>query len=190
MAETSTSNEPLKPAKLVFMAVAMFGFGYLLVPLYDVFCEVTGLGGRTNDAPVAVVEAPDFDRTVTLEFITTVNQQAPWDFRPQVNRMEVHPGKLYTAEFFARNGRDAGMLVQTVPNVAPSTAGKYLIKTDCFCFDQQSFGADEGRELLVRFIVDPDLPESVDTVTLSYTIFEVRELAAGEGAGADDEGST
>lgn len=161
--------------RLVLMTVAMFGFGFLLVPLYDVFCEITGLGGKTNQTPASVVEARDADRVIDLEFVATVNERAPWEFRPEVDAMDINPGALYEATFIARNLSDRDRVAQAVPSVAPAQAAKYMKKLDCFCFTEQPFLAGEERELRVRFIVDSDLPDYLDTLTLSYTFFDTPE---------------
>lgn len=159
--------------RLLLMTIAMFGFGYLLVPIYDAFCEITGLGGKTNDAPATVVESADLDRQVELEFVTTVNQHAPWEFRPKIDTMQINPGALYEATFIARNLTDQDRIAQAVPSVAPSEAAKYLKKLDCFCFTQQPFAPGEERELQVRFIVESALPDYIETLTLSYTFFDI-----------------
>ena len=165
-------------AKLVGMTVAMFGFGYLLVPLYDVFCEVTGLGGRTADqAAVAGSMVIDESREVELEFIASVGASEGWTFRPSVSRMTITPGKLYQTTFYAENRRDDARIGQAVPSVAPGTAARYLQKTECFCFEQQEFDGNEGREMPVVFYLDPELPEHLDTATLSYAFFETPRLA-------------
>ena len=159
--------------RLVLLAVAMFGFGYLLVPLYDVFCEITGIGVRTGKPTAAeVTEAPVTDRVITVEFVATRNQQAPWEFRPAVASMEVVPGKLYDTTYFARNLTDRQVVGHAVPSVAPGQANKYFKKTECFCFTQQTLMANETREMPVRFYVKPDLPEHIREITLSYTFFE------------------
>ncbi|GMR17141.1 MAG: cytochrome c oxidase assembly protein [Gammaproteobacteria bacterium] len=163
--------------RLLLMAAAMFVFGFALVPLYDAFCEVTGLGGKTNRTAAVVEEAPDLERTVRLEFVTTVNEYAPWEFRAAVSDMSIHPGKLYQATFIARNLSDRQKLAQAVPSVAPQQAAKYLRKIECFCFTTQEFAANEQRELPVRFIIDPELPDYVDTITLSYTFFDLEPLS-------------
>jgi cytochrome c oxidase assembly protein subunit 11 len=173
-------NEPGSGAlagRLLLLAVGMFAFGYALVPLYDAFCEVTGFRGRTNAAPMIVAEAADSNRSIRLEFVTTVNEYAPWEFRSAVAGMMVHPGALYEATFVATNLTDRQMTAQAVPSVAPARAGKYFKKLDCFCFSAQEFAAHETRELPVRFIVDPDLPAYVDTITLSYTFFDTARLS-------------
>lgn len=164
--------------KLLLMTLAMFGFGFLLVPVYDVFCDITGLNGKTDTTAAVVTEAPDLDRWVTVEFLGTVNQGAPWEFRPAVNRMQVHPGQLYSTAFFARNRSQAAISGQAVPSVSPGQAAEYFRKTECFCFTRQDFLAGEEKDMPLRFVVDPDLPAHVDTVSLSYTMFDVTAVAA------------
>lgn len=164
-------------ARLAVMAACMFGFGFLLVPLYSVLCEITGFGGRTNDT-VAVIPAGiqvDTGRTITVEFVAVRNEQAPWEFQPTVTSIEIHPGKLYDTSFFARNLTDHELVGQAIPSVAPGTAAKYFHKTECFCFTSQKFLAREGRDMGVQFMVDPALPEYVDRITLSYTFFVQRQ---------------
>ncbi len=168
----------LLTGKLVLMAVAMFGFGFLLVPLYDVFCEITGLNGKTANSAQAVSESPDLDRLVTVEFTGSVNQDGPWEFRPETVRMQVHPGKLYATTFYARNLSDQPVAGQAVPSVTPGQAAAYFQKTECFCFNRQDFLAGEDKDMPLRFVVDPDLPAHVDTVTLSYTMFAIAKLAS------------
>lgn len=169
--------------RLVIMATCMFGFGFLLVPIYDVMCEITGIGGRTSET-VAVIPAgiqADTGRTITVEFIAVVNEQAPWEFRPAVTSMEIHPGQLYDTTFYARNLADRELVGQAIPSVAPGAAAKHFQKTECFCFTAQKFLAREGRDMGLQFMVDPDLPEYVDRITLSYTFF-VQKQAAGQAA--------
>lgn len=163
--------------RLAIMAACMFGFGFLMVPLYSVLCEITGFGGRTNDT-VAVIPAGmqvDTGRTITVEFVAVRNEQAPWEFRPTVSSIQIHPGKLYDTSFFARNLTDHELVGQAIPSVAPGTAAKYFHKTECFCFTSQKFLAREGRDMGVQFMVDPELPEYVDRITLSYTFFVQRQ---------------
>ncbi len=159
-------------ARLVIMAAAMFAFGFLLVPLYDVFCEITGFGGRTNAAPAAVSEQADPSRQIRVEFVTTVNGSAPWEFEPDMDSMTVHPGKLYNATFSARNLMGVDKVAQAVPSVAPVAAAEHFKKLECFCFSAQEFSANENRAMPLAFIVDPAIPDYVDTITLSYTFFE------------------
>lgn len=165
-------------ARLVLLAAAMFGFGFLLVPLYDVFCEITGFGGRTNQTAALVEEAPVTSRVVALEFVTTVNQHAPWEFRAAQPGMTVHPGQLYEATFIATNLTDRHMVTQAVPSVAPQLAAQHFRKLEYFCFTAQEFAPHEELEMPVRFIVDADLPEYIDTITLSYTFFDTARMSA------------
>ena len=156
----------------------MFGFGFLLVPLYDVFCEITGFGGRTNETAVTVAEAPDLSREIRVEFMTTVNSYAQFEFAAEVDSMTVHPGKMYFATFTAKNLASEDKIAQAVPSVAPVSAAEHFTKIECFCFTSQEFLADEERAMPLQFIVDPDLPEYVDTITLQYTFFDTARLAA------------
>ena len=168
-------------ARLLLFAAGMFVFGvFVLPPVYDVFCEVTGLGGKTNEqAAENVVAAADETRELSLEFVTTVNQYAPWEFRPVVEKMTIHPGGLYEAMFVAQNLTDQFKTAQAVPSVSPAQAATYFKKLDCFCFSAQEFTPGEVKEMPVRFIVDSDLPDFIDTITLSYTFFDT--------AGATDD---
>jgi cytochrome c oxidase assembly protein subunit 11 len=175
MSDRGTSGEISSralTARLALLAVGMFGFGFLLVPAYRVFCDITGFGGRTNEQPAEVVAAPEAAREVDLELVATVNASAPWTFRPAAPRIEVHPGGLYEATFVATNLTEREKVAQAVPSVYPPIATKHVKKIDCFCFTPQSFEPRETRELLVRFVVDRELPDYVDTITLSYTLFD------------------
>lgn len=160
--------------QLSVMAMVMFGFGWLMVPLYDVFCEITGYGGRTGGQAQAAQVDPDTGRTVTVEFIASVAGKGDWVFEPKQVRMKVHPGQMYTAEFLARNVLDSPRSGQAVPSVTPGLAARYFQKTECFCFSRQDFTGNESKDMPVVFIVDPGLPAEVTTVTLSYTFFDAR----------------
>jgi cytochrome c oxidase assembly protein subunit 11 len=167
-------------AKLLLLAVAMFGFGYLLVPAYDVFCEITGFGGRTNTVAESRQENPDFSRSIRVEFVTTVNEYAPWEFGADRDSMEVTPGKMYYATFTARNLTGDTKIAQAVPSVAPVSASGHFKKIECFCFTNQEFQANEERAMPLQFIVDPDLPEFVDTITLQYTFYDTVRVSAND----------
>ncbi|MDJ0761120.1 MAG: cytochrome c oxidase assembly protein [Woeseiaceae bacterium] len=172
-----TENRKLL-TRLLGMTVVMFGFGFALVPLYDVFCEITGFGGRTNTEAAAAVEAPDLDREIRVEFVTTVNDYAPWELKPDADSMIVHPGKLYFATFTAENLTDKEKIGQAVPSVAPIAAAEHFQKLECFCFENQEFAAKESRAMPLQFIVDPDIPEYVDTITLQYTFFDTMRVSS------------
>lgn len=174
----TTGNRSLI-AQLTGLAVGTFVFGFFVMPpLYDALCEVTGLGGKTNAEAVAVVEAPDESRSVTVEFVTTVNEHAPWTFRPTVSSMDVVPGKLYTATFVAANLTGQPIVGQAVPSVSPVRAASHFKKTECFCFTNQPFEAEEVKEMPVQFMVSTELPSRLDTITLSYTFFKIDTVAA------------
>ena len=163
---------------LLIMTVAMFGFGFALVPLYDVFCQITGFGGRTNTEAVAAEEAPDLSRAIRVEFVTTVNSYAPFEFGADLDSMTVHPGKMYFATFTAKNMTDDDKIAQAVPSVAPVAAAEHFVKIECFCFNSQEFAANEEKAMPLQFIVDPNLPEYVDTITLQYTFFDTASVAS------------
>ena len=162
--------------RLLLAVLGMFGFAYALVPLYDVFCQITGIGGRTsNQAAEASPLTVDYSRVVTVEFIALTNQDAPWIFQPQVERMQVHPGQLYQTAFIAHNQTAQPLLGQAIASVAPGLAARYLQKTECFCFQRQAFAGHEQRSMPLIFRLDPQLPAETNTLTLSYTFFRLNE---------------
>lgn len=174
--KANTKNRGLI-GRLLLMAGGMFVFGFALVPLYDAFCEVTGLGGRTNTEAAVVTERPDESRTVTVEFVASLGGFAPWDFEPSVRSMQVHPGRLYQTHYVARNRSSGRLMGHAVPSVAPGSAARHFQKTECFCFTPQEFLPEEERDMPVVFIIDPELPGHVDRVTLSYTFFAGQTVA-------------
>jgi cytochrome c oxidase assembly protein subunit 11 len=172
------------------VVLGMFGFGFALVPLYDVICEVTGLNGRSaslTSQGVAGFEA-DESRLVTVEFVAVLNQEMDWNFRPQVARMQVHPGRQYTMSYIAENRRQEEVVGQAVPSVSPAAASRHFNKTECFCFTRQVFTPGESREMPVTFMVDPRLPQGVRRLTLAYTFFDVTDMAVGRETKSDEKG--
>ncbi len=159
--------------RLVVVVVAMFGFGYTILPLlYDAICEITGLGGKPAVAREARLSAQvDSDRLVTVQFLGTVNSSLPWEVRPTVTEMRVNPGRVYEATYFARNLSSNSTVGTATPNITPGKAALYFTKTECFCFSAQQFDGGEGREMPLRFVVGTELPPGVRTITLSYTFF-------------------
>lgn len=163
-------------AKLLALAVAMFMFAiFVLPPLYDLFCEITGIGGRTGGAYQAVEVEVDTSRQVKVQFVAANNEQMPWEFYPMEHSVVVHPGESRAVNFFAHNKTGEDMIGQAIPNVLPNNAADYFHKTACFCFDNQPLAAGEQAELGLVFILDPDLPDNVNTVTLSYTLFDITD---------------
>lgn len=159
--------------------LAMFGFGFAFAPLYSALCELTGLNGRSDSMLVASTlrETPDLSRTVSVQFLTVVNGGREWQFRPEQSEIKLHPGQFATVNFVAENMLDKDVVGQAVPAVTPGKAAKHVKKTECFCFNQQAFKAREKKIMPVRLMLDPDLPKDLNTVTLSYTFFDVTELA-------------
>ena len=176
--EQRISNTALT-LRLVALAGGMFAFGvFLLPPLYEAFCEITGLGGRTNTESAIVVEAPDETREIRIEFATNVNEYAPWEFTADTDSMTVNPGRMYFATFTATNLSEDSKIAQAVPSVAPISASEHFKKIECFCFTNQEFLANEARAMPLQFIVDPDLPAHIDTITLQYTFFDTLRTSA------------
>ena len=167
--------------RLAFVVVGMFGFGFALVPLYNVFCDITGLNGKTGriELEKALTEAVDEDRLVTVEFLATVNSDLPWEFRPLVKKVRVHPGEITEVNYYARNRTGNRITGQAVPSLAPGLAAKYFNKTECFCFTRQTLEPREGKQMPLRFVVDPRLPKEVRTVSLSYTFYQAQGEEAG-----------
>lgn len=166
------------------VSLLAFGFCFALVPLYRIACEkVFGIRLERGPAEGEVVAAnARKGRTITVMFDAGVNSKLPWEFAPRQMSMQVRPGELYEATYFARNKSERDIVGSATPSVAPARASQYFNKTECFCFTAQTLAAGETRELPVRFIVDPDLPEDVRTVTLSYAFFKNDVLTAELGA--------
>lgn len=166
--------------KLLLVTVTMFAFGYALVPLYNVFCELTGINGKTGriDAQTAQAGKVDTSRWVNVEFTSSVNRGMPWEFKPAVTRMRVHPGEVATANYVARNTVAEAITGQAVPSVVPNVAASHFKKIECFCFSQQTLQGHESKTMPVRFMVQPDLPKDVNTVVLSYTFFNADRASA------------
>jgi cytochrome c oxidase assembly protein subunit 11 len=159
--------------KLLGIALGSFAFGYALVPFYNVLCAITGLGDQTALARRAVaVEKPDLNRTITVDFMAELPSIGSWTFRPLVRSIQIHPGKLYSTEYFAQNLTGYDTVAQAVPDISPSKAAAYFHKTECFCFTPQRFAKGESRTMPVRFIVDPSLPSYLDRITLSYMFYD------------------
>ena len=173
------TTKKMKPAKLLLIVFGMFGFGFALVPLYDVICDVTGLNGKTGGRyEVTETLEVDEERWVTVQFTTSNNAGMPWGFKPSEVEMVVRPGEMNETYFIAKNPTERRMVAQAVPSVAPFSVAQYLHKTECFCFNQQILEAGESIEMPLRFFVDKDLPGKFSKLTLSYTMFELPEVAA------------
>lgn len=163
---------------LLLAAVAMFGFGYALVPLYDVLCKNLGFNGKTDGmaSGLASVAAIDRSRVITVQFLATNNANLPWKFYPYRRSIEVHPGENAKVAYYAKNLSGQTMTVQAIPSVSPGLAAKYLKKTECFCFAQQTLPSGESMDMPLLFHLERDLPKDVHTVTLAYTLFDVTNM--------------
>jgi|TARA_B110001454_G_scaffold61135_1_gene59632 cytochrome c oxidase assembly protein subunit 11 len=173
-------NNATKTAKkLGLVAVAMFGFGYLMVPIYNILCEVTGINGKTGRITQSQVNANDVDvdRFVTVEFDTNVNPNLPWTFKAVEFKQQVRPGEIAEAVFVVENESNKIVVGQAVPSVAPEQASLFFNKTECFCFTNQELAPGEKKDMIVRYVVDSDLPDKITTMTLSYTFFKASEKA-------------
>lgn len=167
--------KPTTPTGLLLIVLVMFGFGFMLVPLYDVFCEVTGLNGKTAGQYQGNLEIEAQQRTVTIQFIGNRNSDLPWDFRPEQEELTLHPGERKQTYFHVSNTYDRPVVAQAIPSVAPARAADYLNKIECFCFHQQPLEAGESKNLPLVFFIDPDMPEDISKLTLSYTLFDISE---------------
>lgn len=175
--------------KLVIVTIAMFGFGYALIPLYNIMCDLTGINGKTGrmDAQATTEIKVDRDRWVTVQFLSNVNQGMPWEFRPAVTSMRVRPGEVVTTTYYAHNTSDEIIVGQAVPSVVPNVAAAYFKKIECFCFTRQELKPQEAKSMPVQYVVQPDLPADVKTITLSYTFFNTDKASAKKyGGGAAD----
>ncbi len=156
------------------VVAASFLFGFALVPLYRIACEqVFGIKLASDVVQPEKVASMtvDLSRKVTVEFVASVNSKLPWAFEPELSRIEVNPGVLTEVWFDATNTSEAAIVGNAVPSVAPAAASVYFNKTECFCFTEQMLDAGESRRMPVRFVVDPHLPATTKTLTLSYTFY-------------------
>jgi cytochrome c oxidase assembly protein subunit 11 len=174
MEERQEANRRLG-LKLLWLVGASALFAVSLVPLYDVFCTVTGLNGKTENTAAQAVAAIDEDRWVKIEFTSSVMPGLSWNFHPQQNSIMVRPGKIETVLFEARNMTNQAVAGQAVPSVSPGAANNYLKKIECFCFVRQELQPGETKLMPLRFYVSPDLPEKVEAITLSYAFFSAVE---------------
>jgi len=157
--------------RLALIAVGMFGFGFAMWPLYNVFCDITGLGGRGVKIAESSTGVEQSDRQVRIRFDATVNSSLPWDFEPVDRSMTVTLGEMSEALYRATNTTDAAIAGHAIFNVTPPEASLYFVKTECFCFTRQILQAGESRDMPVYYFIQPDLPEHIKELTLSYTFF-------------------
>jgi cytochrome c oxidase assembly protein subunit 11 len=183
--QTRTANRRLA-TKLALVTVAMFGFGYAMSPMYDVMCRALGLNGKTGrtDAQTVAAQPVDMSRTVTVEFTGLATSGLPWEFRPLVKKMELHPGETAEVKYVARNMAQEQITGQAIPSVTPGESAPYFKKIECFCFTQQTLKPGESIEMPVRFVVEAGLGRDVHTITLSYSFFNTDKVSAKKYGGA------
>lgn len=164
--------------KLGVVVVAMFVFAvFIMPPLYDVFCEMTGLNGKGGAKAAALSTSVDVDRAVTMEFLVATDKALPWDFRYEVPAVKVHPGAITKTMFFVKNRDSRAITGRAVPSISPNEAARYVKKTECFCFREQRLEAGEEKAMPMIFYIDPAIPKHITTVTLSYTFYNLTDQA-------------
>lgn len=173
---TQAQTNLLTMRKLVVVAVAMFGFGFALVPFYQKICEVTGVNSVLRPDEVTNTQL-DAARLVTIEFDSNLRSSLPWTFRPLQTNVRIHPGELTTVMYEIANNSGRAVTGQAIPSYGPQLAVRYFKKLECFCFTQQTLQPGEAKRMPVVFVIDRGLPDDVNTITLSYTFFEVEGAA-------------
>ena len=161
--------------KLIVVVVGMFAFGFALVPLYNVMCKQLGINGKVGNQAKALGVSVDKTRTVKVIFLATNNAGLPWTFKPNTRSVTLHPGENTHISYYAKNNTNHTMTVQAIPSIAPGRAAQYMKKTECFCFTRQTFGPHQAMDMPLLFHIDTDLPKNIHTLTLSYTLFHVKD---------------
>lgn len=161
---------------LCFITLSMFAFGFAMIPLYNVLCKNLGINGKTDQNAYFTSNEIDLSRSIRVEFMTNNNNSLPWDFYPKLQHIQLHPGENILVYFTAINNSNHSMTVQAIPSVSPGLAARYLKKTECFCFTQQTFNPGQHRDMPVLFHIDHHLPKNINTITLAYTLFDTQSL--------------
>ncbi len=165
--------------KLVLISIGMFAFAFALVPIYDVICDITGLNGKTGTIEQAEADKIALDnRTIQVQFVTTLNQSMPIEFEPQQSSMAIKPGQVTTINYRVKNLTSADINAQAIPSVTPALAASHFNKIECFCFENQILKANEEKVFTMRFIVNPKIPTNIKTITLAYTFFDINKSAS------------
>ncbi len=175
--------------KLVAISVLMFVFAFVVMPpLYDLFCDITGLNGKMSDKPFEgeVISEMPSDRQIEVKFFVENNSQMPWDFRPEVRSVMVGVGESTQINYLAHNPTNKRMVARAVPSMIPSNVAQYFLKHECFCFNEQPLAAGASAKLGVEFTIDPDLPSNVSSIILSYSLFDITDKATTQKAGVVD----
>jgi len=171
-------SQPPSHTKLVTILVCgvlcMFGFCYMLIPLYEFVCKKEGINGKAanSQASLASDMQIDYSRTIKVDFVTTLNGSLNFKFMPLQRHIEIHPGERKMIYFYAENTTGREITVQAIPSVTPIDAARFLKKTECFCFTQQYFFKGERADMPVYFFIEPNISKDIKEVTLSYTLFD------------------
>ena len=163
--------------RLLLITFGMFGFGFALVPLYDIFCDITGLNGKVTGPTYTSYNEELDTRSMKVTFVTLNNKNMPWSFKSDSPQMTIETGKDYLMNFTFTNTTAEPMVAQAIPSVSPGRGAKYFHKTECFCFEQY-LAAGESITIPVKFIIDPEIPRDISTLALGYTLFDVTEQFA------------
>ncbi len=191
MSEQNRKSNKKLVTWLSVAVIGMFGFGFALVPLYDIMCEALGINGKTNTVSVVqpVGMRADISRTIRVEFMAHINPDMPWTFKPETIYLDVHPGEVIQTAYLAKNNASQSLIGQAVPSVSPGTGAAYFNKIECFCFNHQPLDANGEAEMPLIFYIEPDIPESIHTLTLSYTLYNITSNASVQDAVERSKGS-
>ncbi|MEZ5452955.1 MAG: cytochrome c oxidase assembly protein [Thiothrix sp.] len=176
-----TAQNRKTTVRLGLVVAGMFAFGFAMVPLYGLICEVGGINGVAGSAGGRVADtaafAEDKSRQITVQFDSTVNANLPWEFHPMTRTVQVHPGELATVSYYVKNTTDRPITGQAVPGITPWQVTQHFKKLECFCFTQQTLQPGEEKEMPVRFAIDPAVSAEYETVTLSYTFMNTEQVS-------------
>ncbi|MCP4411122.1 MAG: cytochrome c oxidase assembly protein [Gammaproteobacteria bacterium] len=179
--KASTGKHRRLGVTLAAVVFVMFGFAFAMVPLYQLYCSVTGSNSIASNSGRVTTEQyrsdnVDLQRTVMVEFDVTLNNEIPFSVNPAIKKIKVHPGEAITTAYIVKNLSGDTIITQAVPGITPWQATAYFHKTECFCFSQQTLLAEEEKEMGLRFMVDADLPEDIEVLTLSYTFMNTKSV--------------
>ncbi|HFB67025.1 MAG TPA: cytochrome c oxidase assembly protein [Aeromonadales bacterium] len=179
MSEQLRAKNKKTLSRLLLVVVGMVGFAFALVPLYNVFCSITGINGKTAGKTTASVNMQqDSSRTIRLEFLAMENTEIKATFHPRKSGLDINPGKIYSTDFYVKNNTDKAIVLQAIPSISPGQVALYLHKTECFCFNQQPLKPGEEKWMPLRFFLDTEFPEDIKELTLQYTLFDVTPTTA------------
>lgn len=171
----NTSNKKII-TWLCVAIIGMFGFGFAMVPLYNTFCNITGLNGKTAGRyQVDYAIEVDSSRSIKIQFLTSLNQGMPWEFRPSIKSITVHPGEVKQVNFYVKNISDKPIVGRAIPSISPGIVARHMHKTECFCFNEQLLNPGESKLLPLMFFIGKDFPKEYSEMTLSYTLFDTKK---------------